>query len=40
MEMIPRTTLAQKMDVLSSQMNVAGYYAVIKAAERLNKIYR
>jgi len=38
MEMIPRTTLAQKMDVLSSQMNVAGYYAVIKAAERLNKI--
>jgi H+-translocating NAD(P) transhydrogenase subunit alpha len=38
MEMIPRTTLAQKMDVLSSQMNIAGYYAVIKAAERLNKV--
>lgn len=38
MEMIPRTTLAQKMDVLSSQMNVAGYFSVIKAAERLNKV--
>lgn len=38
MEMIPRTTLAQKMDVLSSQMNLAGYYAVIKGAERLNKV--
>ncbi len=38
MEMVPRTTLAQKMDVLSSQMNIAGYYAVIKAAERLNKV--
>ena len=38
MEMIPRTTLAQKMDVLSSQMNIAGYYAVIKGAERLNKV--
>ena len=38
MEMIPRTTLAQKMDVLSSQANLAGYEAVIIAAERLNKI--
>jgi NAD(P) transhydrogenase subunit alpha len=38
MEMIPRTTLAQKMDVLSSQANLAGYVAVILAAERLNKI--
>ncbi|MCB1124259.1 MAG: NAD(P) transhydrogenase subunit alpha, partial [Verrucomicrobiae bacterium] len=38
MEMVPRTTLAQKMDVLSSQMNIAGYFAVIKAAERLNKV--
>ncbi|MEM7114698.1 MAG: NAD(P) transhydrogenase subunit alpha [Chloroflexota bacterium] len=38
MEMVPRTTLAQKMDVLSSQANLAGYYAVIKAAERLPKI--
>ena len=38
MEMIPRTTLAQKMDALSSQANLAGYFAVLKAAERLNKI--
>jgi len=38
MEMMPRTTLAQKMDVLSSQANLAGYYAVIRAAERLNRI--
>ena len=30
MEMIPRTTLAQKMDTLSSQANLAGYFAVIK----------
>ncbi|MCC5806039.1 MAG: NAD(P) transhydrogenase subunit alpha [Opitutales bacterium] len=32
MEMMPRTTLAQKMDALSSQANLAGYAAVIKAA--------
>lgn len=38
MEMIPRTTLAQKMDALSSQANLAGYYAVILGAERLNKV--
>lgn len=38
MEMLPRTTLAQKMDIVSSQANLAGYYAVILAAERLNKI--
>ncbi len=39
MEMIPRTTLAQKMDALSSQANLAGYVAVIVAAERLNKVF-
>ncbi len=39
MEMIPRTTLAQKMDALSSQANLAGYFAVVKAAERLNRIF-
>ncbi len=39
MEMIPRTTIAQKMDALSSQTNLAGYVAVILAAERLNKVY-
>jgi NAD(P) transhydrogenase subunit alpha len=38
MEMVPRTTLAQKMDALSSQANIAGYYAVIVAAERLDKM--
>jgi len=38
MEMIPRSTIAQKMDVLSSQANLAGYYSIIVAAERLNKI--
>ncbi len=38
LEMIPRTTIAQKMDVLSSQANLAGYVAVILAAERQNII--
>jgi NAD(P) transhydrogenase subunit alpha len=38
LEMIPRTTLAQKMDALSSQANIAGYTSVICAAERMNKI--
>jgi H+-translocating NAD(P) transhydrogenase subunit alpha len=33
MDMLPRTTRAQSMDVLSSQANIAGYKAVIKAAE-------
>lgn len=39
MEMVPRTTLAQKMDALSSQANLAGYVMVILAAERSNKIF-
>ena len=39
MEMIPRTTRAQKMDALSSQANLAGYVSVILAAERLPKIF-
>ncbi|HCJ12125.1 MAG: NAD(P) transhydrogenase subunit alpha [Verrucomicrobia bacterium GWF2_51_19] len=38
LEMIPRTTLAQKMDVLSSQANLAGYYAVLRSATELNKV--
>lgn len=38
LEMLPRTTIAQKMDVLSSQANLGGYVAVILAAERLDKI--
>ncbi|PWU03362.1 MAG: NAD(P)(+) transhydrogenase (Re/Si-specific) subunit alpha [Bacteroidetes bacterium] len=32
MDMIPRTTRAQSMDVLSSQANIAGYKAVLTAA--------
>ena len=39
LEMIPRTTLAQKMDIQSSQMSLAGYYAVILAASKLPKIF-
>lgn len=39
MEMIPRSTYAQKMDALSSQANLGGYVAVILAAERINKIF-
>jgi len=39
MELIPRTTLAQKMDVLSSQASLAGYVAVTMAAERLPKLF-
>ncbi len=35
MHLIPRTTLAQKMDALSSQANIAGYKAVLMAANRL-----
>ena len=38
MELIPRSSYAQKMDVLSSQASLAGYVAVILAAERINKI--
>ena len=35
LEMIPRTTLAQKMDALSSQASLAGYAAVVQAAARV-----
>ncbi len=35
LDMIPRTTRAQSMDVLSSQANIAGYKAVLKAADFL-----
>ena len=37
MHLIPRTTLAQKMDALSSQANIAGYKAVLVAAGRIGK---
>ena len=39
MEMIPRTTRAQKMDALSSQANLAGYVTVIQAAYHCPKIF-
>jgi H+-translocating NAD(P) transhydrogenase subunit alpha len=39
MEMIPRSTIAQKMDALSSQASLAGYVAVITAAQHLDKIF-
>ena len=38
MHLIVRTTLAQKMDALSSQANLAGYAAIIYGANYLNKI--
>ena len=39
MEMIPRSTRAQKMDALSSQANLAGYITVILAANHMPKIF-
>jgi len=39
MDAIPRTTLAQKMDALSSQANLAGYKSVIITANKLGKIF-
>lgn len=39
MDAIPRTTLAQRMDALSSQANIAGYKSVILAANHLHKIF-
>ena len=38
MEMIPRTTKAQKMDALSSQASLAGYAAVIQGAAVIRKV--
>jgi NAD(P) transhydrogenase subunit alpha len=39
MEFIPRITRAQSMDALSSQATVAGYKAVLVAAERIGKMF-
>lgn len=39
MDAIPRTTLAQKMDALSSQANIAGYKSVLMTANELGKIF-
>ncbi|MEI9933801.1 MAG: Re/Si-specific NAD(P)(+) transhydrogenase subunit alpha [Ferruginibacter sp.] len=38
-DMIPRTTRAQSMDVLSSQANIAGYKAVLLAANAYSKYF-
>ena len=38
MELIPRISRAQSMDALSSQSNIAGYKAVIDAAEHFGRI--
>ena len=39
LELVPRTTRAQAMDVLSSQANIAGYKAVLLAASALPKVF-
>jgi NAD(P) transhydrogenase subunit alpha len=39
MESIPRITRAQSMDALSSQSTVAGYKAVVLAADRLPRLF-
>ncbi|MBK7860093.1 MAG: NAD(P) transhydrogenase subunit alpha [Archangiaceae bacterium] len=39
LDAVPRTTLAQMMDVLSSQASLAGYRAVLLAAEALPKLF-
>ncbi|HEX2256200.1 MAG TPA: Re/Si-specific NAD(P)(+) transhydrogenase subunit alpha [Afifellaceae bacterium] len=37
LELLPRITRAQTMDVLSSQANIAGYRAIIEAAEEFGR---
>ena len=39
MDMVPRTTLAQAMDVLSSMASIAGYKAVLTAANHLPRYF-
>jgi NAD(P) transhydrogenase subunit alpha len=39
LELIPRISRAQAMDVLSSQMNLAGYRAVIEAASLTQRVF-
>lgn len=39
MDMLPRTTRAQSMDVLSSQANIAGYKAVLTAATMYSRYF-
>lgn len=39
LELLPRTTRAQSMDVLSSQANLAGYRAVLEAADAYGRSF-
>ena len=39
MEMMPRITRAQSMDILSSQSNLAGYRAVLDAAAHYGRVF-
>ncbi|HZQ00320.1 MAG TPA: Re/Si-specific NAD(P)(+) transhydrogenase subunit alpha [Reyranella sp.] len=39
LELIPRITRAQSMDILSSQANLAGYKAVLLAADHFGRIF-
>lgn len=39
MDMLPRTTRAQSMDILSSQANIAGYKAVLTAAINYSRYF-
>jgi NAD(P) transhydrogenase subunit alpha len=39
MELLPRTTRAQSMDILSSQANIAGYKAVLTAANAYGRYF-
>jgi NAD(P) transhydrogenase subunit alpha len=39
LELIPRITRAQSMDILSSQANLAGYKAVLLAADNFGRIF-
>ncbi|MEY3432513.1 MAG: hypothetical protein RL131_449 [Bacteroidota bacterium] len=39
MDLLPRTTRAQSMDILSSQANIAGYKAVITAASAYGRYF-
>lgn len=39
MDMVPRTTLAQAMDILSSMASLAGYKAVLQGANHYNNMF-
>ena len=39
LDMLPRTTRAQSMDVLSSQANIAGYKAVLDSRQYLSQVF-